>query len=70
MDIDKLAVLLSKINLYIQALEKIKRGGAYIPIIYHSDTFKLELKSDYGYVVTNQTCPLNTDTTSNDYNTT
>jgi len=52
-DIDKLAVMLSKINLYIQMLEKIKEGKKYIPQIYHGDTFKLSVEPDFGYVVAN-----------------
>jgi len=52
-DIDRLASMLAKINLYIQALEKIKAGYKYIPKIHHHDFFKINLSSDYAYVVTN-----------------
>jgi len=57
-DIDKLAVMLSKINLYIQALEKIKGGKKYIPKVYQGDSFKIDFKEkferdEFGYVVTN-----------------
>ena len=52
-DIDKLASMLSKINLYIQALEEIKKEYRYIPKIHHDDFFKIELPPGYGYVVTN-----------------
>lgn len=52
-DIDRLASMLAKINLYIQALEKIKEGYRYIPKIYHSDFFKINLSPDYTYVTTN-----------------
>ncbi|RSN75111.1 MAG: hypothetical protein DSO07_07370 [Thermoproteota archaeon] len=52
-DIDKLASMLSKINVYIQALEAVKSGYKYIPRIQHGDFFKLELRPDYMYVVAN-----------------
>lgn len=54
MDIDKLASMLSKINLYIQALEAIKEKKQYIPKIYHKDFFKSASSiRDLRYVVTN-----------------
>jgi len=52
-DIDKLASMLSKVNLYIQALEAIKGKLKYYPKIYHKDFFKAELSPNYFYVVTN-----------------
>lgn len=52
-DIDKLASMLSKINLYIQALEEIKEKRKHYPKIYHGDFFKAKLFSDYSYVTTN-----------------
>ncbi len=52
-DIDKLASMLSKINLYIQALEEIKKMYRYTPKIHHGDFFKIELPPGYSYVVTN-----------------
>lgn len=52
-DIDKLASMLSKINLYIQALEEIKKGYGYNPKIHHGDFFKVTLSPGYSYVVTN-----------------
>lgn len=52
-DIDKLASMLAKINLYIQALDKIKEGYNFIPKIYQEDFFKVNLDPDYKYVVTN-----------------
>ena len=53
-DIDKLASMLSKINLYIQALEFIKNKSQYNPKIYHKDFFKSDATlSDLRYVVTN-----------------
>ncbi|MHA1829280.1 MAG: HsdM family class I SAM-dependent methyltransferase [Candidatus Heimdallarchaeaceae archaeon] len=52
-DIDKLASMLSKINLYIQALEKIKEEFQYYPNIYNQDFFKSELPAEFSYVVTN-----------------
>jgi len=52
-DIDRLASMLAKINLYIQALEKIKEGYKYVPKICHDDFFKINLSSDYAYVVAN-----------------
>ncbi len=52
-DIDRLASMLAKINLYIQALEKIKRGYRYIPKIHHNDFFKIKLDPDYMFVTTN-----------------
>lgn len=52
-DIDRLASMLAKINLYIQALEEIKRGYRYVPKIYHGDFFKINLDSDFMYVTTN-----------------
>lgn len=52
-DIDKLASMLSKMNLYIQALETIKEGIKYYPKIYHHDFFKAKLLPDYSYVTTN-----------------
>lgn len=53
MDIDKLASMLSKVNLYIQALEVIKEKTQFNPRIYHKDFFKSDLSPDYSYVVTN-----------------
>lgn len=53
MDIDKLASMLSKVNLYIQGLEIIKEKTKFNPKIYHKDFFKTELLPDYSYVVTN-----------------
>ena len=52
-DIDKLASMLSKINLYIQALEAIEGKLKFNPKIFHRDFFKTELLQDYLYVVTN-----------------
>ena len=52
-DIDRLASMLAKINLYIQALPKIKEKYQYIPKIHHNDFFKISLKPIYEYVVTN-----------------
>ena len=52
-DVDRLASMLAKINLYIQALDKIKRGYKYIPLIHHNDFFKIELDPDYMYITTN-----------------
>ena len=52
-DIDKLASMLSKMNLYIQALEQIKDRVKYYPKIYHHDFFKATLSPDYSYVTTN-----------------
>jgi N-6 DNA Methylase. len=52
-DIDRLASMLAKINLYIQALEKIKEGYRYIPKIHHKDFFKVNLDPDYMYIATN-----------------
>ena len=52
-DIDRLASMLAKINLYIQALEKIEEGYKYIPKIYHGDFFKVSLSQDYMYIVAN-----------------
>ena len=52
-DIDRLASMLAKINLYIQALEEIKKGYKYIPKIYRGDFFKINLNCDYEYIVTN-----------------
>jgi DNA modification methylase len=54
MDIDKLASMLSKVNLYIQALDTIKEKKQYNPKIYHKDFFKAaQSLSDLRYVVTN-----------------
>ena len=54
MDIDKLASMLSKVNLYIQALDTIKEKKQYNPKIYHQDFFKAASSlSDLRYVVTN-----------------
>jgi type I restriction-modification system DNA methylase subunit len=53
MDIDKLASMLSKVNLYIQGLEAIKEKTKFNPRIYHKDFFKTEFLADYSYVVTN-----------------
>lgn len=53
LDIDKLASMLSKVNLYIQALEAIKEKTTFNPRISHKDFFKTELAPDYQYVVTN-----------------
>lgn len=52
-DIDKLASMLSKMNLYIQALERIKEKIKYYPKILHHDFFKAKLLPNYSYVVTN-----------------
>lgn len=52
-DIDKLASMLSKMNLYIQALEEIKEKTKYYPRIYRHDFFKMKLLPDYSYVTTN-----------------
>lgn len=52
-DIDKLASMLSKMNLYIQALERIKEKIKYYPKIYHHDFFKAKLSLDYSYITTN-----------------
>lgn len=52
-DIDKLASMLSKINLYIQALEEVKEKFKFYPKIHHHDFFKAELSPDYSYVTTN-----------------
>jgi len=52
-DIDRLASMLAKINLYIQALEEIKEGYRYIPKIHHKDFFKVNLNPDYMYIATN-----------------
>lgn len=52
-DIDKLAVMLTKINLYIQALEFIEDIADYIPKVHNADLFRLDLSNDYSYVVTN-----------------
>jgi len=52
-DIDKLASMLSKVNLYIQALEAIKEKVKFLPRIYHKDFFKTALPQEYLYVVTN-----------------
>ncbi len=52
-DIDKLASMLSKINLYIQGLEEIKEKTKYYPRIHHLDFFKTKLSPDYSYVATN-----------------
>jgi type I restriction-modification system DNA methylase subunit len=52
-DIDKLGSMLSKVNLYIQALEAIKGKTNYYPRIYHKDFFKAEPTQDYFYVTTN-----------------
>lgn len=52
-DIDKLAVMLTKINLYIQALEFIEDISDYIPKIHNTDLFRLDLSNDYYYVATN-----------------
>ncbi|MEM4959162.1 MAG: N-6 DNA methylase [Nanopusillaceae archaeon] len=53
-DIDKLASMLAKINLYISALEFIKQGyNKYVPKIRHNDFFKLDLEALYSYVATN-----------------
>uniref|UniRef100_A0A7J2T9K9 SAM-dependent DNA methyltransferase n=1 Tax=Ignisphaera aggregans TaxID=334771 RepID=A0A7J2T9K9_9CREN len=52
-DIDRLASMLAKINLYIQALEKIKEGYRYVPRIHHKDFFKVNLDPDYMYIATN-----------------
>lgn len=52
-DIDKLASMLSKINLYIQALEEINEKIKYYPKISRGDFFKATLSSDYSYLTTN-----------------
>jgi type I restriction-modification system DNA methylase subunit len=53
LDIDKLASMLSKINLYIQGLEVIKEKNRYNPKISHKDFFKSKFSPYYSYVVTN-----------------
>lgn len=54
MDIDKLASMLSKINLYIQGLNIIKEKKTFNPNIYHRDFFKSELSNpDVAYSITN-----------------
>jgi type I restriction-modification system DNA methylase subunit len=52
-DIDKLASMLSKMNLYIQALEEIKEKIKYYPKIIRNDFFKAKLLPDYSYITTN-----------------
>jgi len=52
-DIDKLASMLAKINLYIQALERVKKDYRYVPKIHHGDFFKINLDPDCSYVVAN-----------------
>ena len=52
-DIDKLAVMLTKINLYVQALKFITDISDYIPKVYNTDLFRLDLSNDYSYVTTN-----------------
>lgn len=62
-DIDKLASMLTIINLYIQELEKIKKGEGYIPKVLHSDFFAIqpgmyiekfgEKFENFHYIVTN-----------------
>lgn len=52
-DIDKLASMLSKMNLYIQGLEEIKEKIKYYPKISHGDFFKARLSPDYSYVTAN-----------------
>ena len=54
MDIDKLASMLSKVNLYIQGLSIIKDNKTFNPKIYHQDFFKIPLaNSDVTYAITN-----------------
>ena len=54
MDIDKLASMLSKVNLYIQALDSIKEKKQYNPKIYHKDFFKAaQSLPEFRYVITN-----------------
>lgn len=53
LDIDKLASMLSKVNLYIQGLSIIKERKVFNPKIYHKDFFRSELASDASYAVTN-----------------
>lgn len=52
-DIDKLASMLSKINLYIQAIKEIEEKTKYYPKIRHSDFFKEMLSPEFSYVTTN-----------------
>ncbi len=52
-DIDRLASMLAKINLYIQALDVIKKGHKYVPKVYHADFFKINLDPVYKYMVAN-----------------
>ena len=52
-DIDKLAVMLTKINMYIQALGVINNISDYIPNVTNSDIFNLNLPTNYSYVATN-----------------
>ena len=52
-DIDKLASMLSKMNLYIQALEEIREKTGYYPKIIRNDFFRKNLSPDFSYVVTN-----------------
>jgi len=52
-DIDKLASMLSKINLYIQAIKEIEEKTKYYPKIRHSDFFKEMLPPEFSYVTTN-----------------
>ena len=52
-DIDKLASMLAKVNLYIQALDWIKEGHKYKPGIQNRDFFELPLEPGYAYVATN-----------------
>jgi len=52
-DIEKLAVMLTKINLYIQTLGIVKNISDYIPNVHNNDIFKLNLSSTYKYIATN-----------------
>jgi len=52
-DIDKLASMLSKINLYIQAIKEIEDKIKYYPKIRHSDFFKEMLPPEFSYITTN-----------------
>lgn len=57
-DIDKLAAMLAKVNLYVQSLEYIEEqthvgSKWFTPRIYHADFFKRNLGASYIYVATN-----------------
>ena len=51
-DIDKLACMLSKVNLYIQSLEMLPDYQNYYPKIHHNDFFKVNM-NNFNYVITN-----------------